>query len=146
MPCYTHDIFSNVEKKLYEKFPKLKRKNLVFNANGKIINKDKTLEQNNIKIASNILIIDKTLEDIEKRKEIIAVIFVSVEHMINYSIPCNIDDKFSSVKQELFNEYPELGSRKVMFLSNGSVVNESITLKENKIKNGNIILICYNDY
>ena len=146
MPCYTHDIFSKVENKLYERFPKLKRKNLDFNANEKIINKNMTLEQNNIKIGTNILIIDKSQNNMITMEEIIAVMLASADGNINISFACKIHDKFSTLKQKLLHEYPELSSKTIEFLHDGSVVDESKTLKENKIKNGSIILFVNIDY
>ena len=56
MPCKNTDIFSNIEKKLYLKFPNLKLKTINFIANGNIVNKSSTFEQNRIKSGDNILI------------------------------------------------------------------------------------------
>ena len=54
--CYISDIFTKVEKKLYDKYPDLKNKKIYFTVDGNIINKSETLEQNNIKNCTNILI------------------------------------------------------------------------------------------
>ena len=145
IPCYIYDIFSKVEKKLYEKHPNLKEKNIIFKVNGKIINKSMTLEQNNIKNGANILIIDRSKEDIDEKKKLISVMFVSVDQTVQHAIACHIYDEFSVVKEKLFNVYPELRIREVYFLAVGRIVKESMTLKENKIKNGTKILITYFD-
>ena len=54
--CKKTDIFSNIEKKLYKEYPILKKKKIYFIANGKVVNKSYTFEQNNIKSGDTILI------------------------------------------------------------------------------------------
>ena len=56
VPCYISDIFTTVEEKLYDKYPDLKNKQTYFTANGITINKSDTLEKNNIKNSTSILI------------------------------------------------------------------------------------------
>ena len=55
MICHKSDIFSNVIQKLYLKFPKFDKNNIEFTANGGIIDSSKTLEKNNIKKNTSIL-------------------------------------------------------------------------------------------
>ena len=50
-------------------------------------------------------------------------------------------DNFSKFEKKLFREYPELKKKKIYYLAGGKRVNESETLKYNKINNGAIILI-----
>ena len=56
IPCYISDIFTTIEEKLYDKNNELKNKNIYFTVDGVIINKTDTLEENNIKSCTNILI------------------------------------------------------------------------------------------
>ena len=56
VPCYTSDNFITVEEKLYNKYPELKNKQIYFTVNGNSINRSDTLEKNNIKSSTNILI------------------------------------------------------------------------------------------
>ena len=56
IPCYISDIFTTIEKKFYDKFPKLKNQKVYFTANGNTINRSETLEKNNITSSANILI------------------------------------------------------------------------------------------
>ena len=58
MICHKSDIFSNVLQKLYLKFPQFKSKNIQFTANGGIIDTSITLEKNNIKNSTSILVCD----------------------------------------------------------------------------------------
>lgn len=56
MACKKSDIFSKIEKKLYQEFPDLKSKNIYFIANGAFVDRSSTFEQNNIKSGNTILI------------------------------------------------------------------------------------------
>ena len=55
-PCYTSENFTKVEGKLYNEYPELKNKQIYFTVNGITINRSDTLEKNNIKSNTNILI------------------------------------------------------------------------------------------
>ena len=55
-PCYTSENFTKVEEKLYNKYPELKNKQIYYTVNGITINRSDTLEKNNIKSNTNILI------------------------------------------------------------------------------------------
>ena len=56
LPCNRWDLFSSIENELYIEYPELKNKNICFIANGQVINKSETLEQNKIKNSTTILI------------------------------------------------------------------------------------------
>ena len=56
IPCYNTDYFSSIEQKIYHKYPELVNKHINFIANGKIINRLYTLEQNDIQDNDQILI------------------------------------------------------------------------------------------
>ena len=56
MACKKTDIFSKIEEKLYHEFPQLKSKKIYFIANGNIVDRSSTFEQNKIKNGTTILI------------------------------------------------------------------------------------------
>ena len=56
MVCKKTDNFKLLEEKLYLDYPELKNKNLVFMANGSVINRYETLENNGIKPGNAIVI------------------------------------------------------------------------------------------
>ena len=56
MACKKTDIFENIVVKLYNEFPNLKNKKIYFIANGNVVNRSLTFEQNKIKNGSTILI------------------------------------------------------------------------------------------
>ena len=49
MACKSSDLFSSLEERLYQDFPKYRNGKNVFMVNANIIFKDKTLEENKIK-------------------------------------------------------------------------------------------------
>ena len=61
--CKIKDNFKVLEEKLYKDYPELKHKNLYFMANGNIINRDETLENNRIKNRNAILIYENELNN-----------------------------------------------------------------------------------
>ena len=78
-------------------------------------------------------------------ENIIAVNFVSSDHLINYPIGGLKSDKFSTIEEKLLNEFPELRKKDIYYIANGNVINRGLTLEQNKIKTGNTILIQYNE-
>ena len=56
MACKKTDIFENILVKLYNEFPNLKYKKIYFIANGNVVNRSLTFEQNKIKNGTTILI------------------------------------------------------------------------------------------
>ena len=79
------------------------------------------------------------------KEEPIAVVFRSTDGNINYPVAGYNLDYFSKFEQKLFREYPELKKKKIYYLAGGKRVNESETMKYNKINNGTIILIADDD-
>ena len=88
---------------------------------------------------------DKTKDDnLEKNKEKpIAVNFSSLDQKIHFPMVCYNTDIFSSVVNKLCIEFPELKHKNILFIHNGDVKNTSITIEQNKIKNGENILLEY---
>ena len=77
-------------------------------------------------------------------EKVFAVNFRTIDQSINYPVPCKSSDSFSSVEMQLYQEYPELRTKKdIAFIANGNVINRSITVGQNKIKRGDTILIQY---
>ena len=97
---------------------------------------------NNKKISIDVR---KLISKREKKEKIISIMFFIPEQNIHYPIPCNEFDSFSKIENKLFEEFPELKSKNIYYLANGNTVNKTTTIKENKIKNGDTILINYLD-
>ena len=92
--------------------------------------------------SQNLLTLNK-LPLVNEGNEIISVLFQSQDYKINYSIPCNTNDIFSEVINELFNIFPEYKNRKCCFLQNGEEIYLEQILKENKIKSGLPIIVIF---
>ena len=112
--------------------------------------KDKLKEQLEEEKKKNLKLLDELNRQKNKMnklmdtvKKSIAVIFISLDQNINYPITCNNLETFSSVEEKLYKEFPKLKKKDVYFLSNGIVIDRKITLEQNKIKGGSIILINY---
>ena len=56
LSCFNTDIFSDIEDELYNNYPELKFRNNVFLCGGKVLERMKTLEENNVKDDDKILI------------------------------------------------------------------------------------------
>ena len=67
--------------------------------------------------------------------------FVSENPAINYPMACEKTDNFASIEEKLYYEFPDLKFKRINFISNGNILNMFYTLEQNKIKNGDTILI-----
>ena len=56
LPCKNTDIFSRLEEQLFNEYPQYKNVNTYFTVDGKIIESNKTMEENNIKNSNVILL------------------------------------------------------------------------------------------
>ena len=143
------DNFIKCKEKLYDEYPELKNKNIYFISNGNIIKQNATLEENRIKNSDVIVICEVDNEDELSTENIIdehivLVHFISTDQNINYFAPCRDSDIFTKLEKKLYDEYPELKNKNIDYLLNGMLINKNATLKENRVKNGDVILI-FND-
>jgi len=53
--CKNADIFSKIEAKIYNEYPKYKASNTYFTVNGNVIDRSKTIEENGIKDGNTII-------------------------------------------------------------------------------------------
>ena len=56
MKCKKSDVFSKIEKELYRDYPDYKKQKVFFTANGKKIDKNKTMDENGIKNGTSIVL------------------------------------------------------------------------------------------
>jgi len=85
------------------------------------------------------------LNSINTVQKKIYVYLTSTDQNVNYAISCYNTDNFKIVEEKLYSEFPELKNKNLIFLANGSVINKSLTLEENKISSGTHILINNNE-
>ena len=75
----------------------------------------------------------------EIESKMMVVNFVSSQDIQNYSLICKSTDLFEKLEEKLFKDYPKYTKDKTFFLANGSRIETSKTLEENKIKNNSVI-------
>ena len=77
---------------------------------------------------------------------LMTVIFYSTEEEILYSLICKETDSFATLEKKLFEAYPEYQDSEYYFMVNGQKIKRFKTLKENKIKNSQIITLNQYDF
>ena len=82
---------------------------------------------------------------LEKDEKIISIIFISSDENLNYSIICKNTESFSKIESLLYDKYPEYKITNNYFILNGNKIDENKNLKENNIKNGDIIMLKINN-
>lgn len=80
-----------------------------------------------------------------KPKDIIHVSFLSVDRNINQSFECEKHELFGNLIIRLLKEFPYLKGKKCYFICNGDTINEYETIEENKIKNGDNVIIAFDN-
>jgi molybdopterin converting factor small subunit len=78
---------------------------------------------------------------LEKNENLMSVIFSSVNQKVNYSIVCKNTDTIHNLEVKLYQEFPRLYESENYFLCKGQIINKFKTFEENKIKNGDTILL-----
>ena len=59
----------------------------------------------------------------------------------DYSIIAKNTDPFSKVENILYEQYPSFKETKNCFLVNGEMIKKNLTIKDNKIKDGDVLLL-----
>jgi len=70
-----------------------------------------------------------------------SVIFISPNQKIHHSIICKKTDQFTKIETQLYKEYPDYRDLENYFVVNGQKINKYKTLKDNNIKNSDIITL-----
>ena len=78
------------------------------------------------------------------RKELISIIFSSTDKKINHSLICKKDDNFKVIENLLYESYPEYKQTENLFMVKGNKIDKNKTIKENNIKDNDIIVIVIN--
>ena len=103
----------------------------------KIINK-KNDEINVLKAKLNI----SNINNIQPGEQILAIGFTSSDQNIqNFFRPCKDSDLFVRLEEKLYDEYPKYKDIETYFLVNGKKVLRFKSIKENNIKNGQVIML-----
>ena len=104
-------------------------------------------------LRKNIVDLTNKLQQMNKQKSnctvsltfdnIICVNFVSIgiQDIKNYAIPCRDTDLFVRLEEKLNNDYPEYKNYDTYFLVNGRRIRRFKTLKENNIKERDLVCV-----
>ena len=85
-------------------------------------------------------------EPVNQDKKLITVYFTSSsQSILNFPLSSYNIDAFAIIEDKLYQEKPELKHKHVYFLCNGKIIDNSLTLEQNKIKDNDAILIQEND-
>ena len=127
---YESDISNSESKIINLKQPKNESKFVE-----KII--DNSNENNNldIKIEEKILILTNDA------KNAITLHFQSCDQTLNYAVTCKIRERFSVIVGEILDREPKFQENDFYCLCNGSKIKEHQTIQENKLKDGDRIII-----
>ena len=93
----------------------------------------------------------QTSEDLQKTEKFldltdneigaITLYFLSSDQSINYAVRCKNTDKFNFIVNKMLEKEPSLLEKGFYFLCNGTKINEYKDVKDNKLKNGDKIIM-----
>ena len=78
---------------------------------------------------------------LEENEDLISIIFCYKEKNRFYSIICKNTDSIHNLEDKLYKEFPELSGNSNSFLFKGKNIDKFQTIDDNKIKNGDMIII-----
>jgi len=122
----------------------LKTKNLFLNKAIKDLENNSNI--NNIKELKNEIQLFKSYCNFSNDEKLIKIKFISSKQDIDFSIITKNNEKFSKLEIPLYEKYQSYLDSENYFLVNGKKVNRNRTLKENNIKNGDVITLLINNY
>ena len=97
---------------------------------------------NNTKIEFTLDITKKNIINMkEDTKEIITLYFKSSDQLLSCKVLCKSSDKFNTIVNTIFDKVPRFIEIPIFFLCNGNKINEYKTIKDNGLKDGNIIIL-----
>ena len=79
--------------------------------------------------------------DLKERENLMPIIFQSIDESLHYAIICKKTDRFDTIENMLYDQYPIYLDKKNNFTVNGKNINKSKTMEQNKIKYSDIIIL-----
>ena len=102
------------------------------------LNKNKIYElENEIKILKSYFL--------PYGEQLLSIKIISMDQKIDLPIIIKNTEYFSEIEKKLYKKYPEFTETENYFLVNGTRINRLKTLKENNIKNNDILTLVKND-
>ena len=103
-------------------------------------------KNNDIKELENEIKLFKSYCKFSEEEKLISIKFISVDQEINFNIVAKNTDIFSKIEAILYEKYPKYVDSVNFFLVNGNRINNHRSLKDNKIKNNDIITLQIQDF
>jgi hypothetical protein len=151
---FSNNIMNKINNKVF--IQNRSHENNLIENNNKIFNKSPNninLLNNNIPntSSSNTIPLSKNENELRKNekhldlsnnsKEVITLHFQSSDQLINYAVRCNLSHRFNLIANQIFEKEPKFIENGVFFLSGGKKINEYKTIKDNQLKNEDVIII-----
>ena len=137
---------------LYNAIPDIENKDIFFLYNGIVLSEmEKTFRDYAITSGDKILVgdldnfVDFNENKGEKKDEFIIVQFISTDQLINIAIRGNKFAPLYILENELYNMFPDYRNKNCYFLANGWKCDKNKTLEENKIENGDKLIVVINE-
>ena len=106
---------------------------------GELTLKDKEIREKNKEIQKLNERISRFPFELSENEELMSVIFISTDQKIHCSVICKNTDQFTKVETQLYKEYPKYKDIENVFFVHGGKINKYKSLKDNNIKNNDII-------
>ena len=114
-------------------FQPLKNNSKVFSNNNNSVSQPQTSE--------DLQKVAKLLDLTDNEIGAITLYFLSSDQSLNYAVRCKNTDKFNFIVNKMLEKEPSLLEKGFYFLCNGTKINEYKDVKDNKLKNGDKIII-----
>ena len=98
-------------------------------------------ENTNLKVQGEPGVVEKILFLTNESTELITLHFKSSDQTINYAVRCNPNLRFNLIANKIFEKEPNFVENEFYFLSCGKKINEYKTIKDNQLKEGDVIII-----
>ena len=84
---------------------------------------------------------ERLLFDSPKNEKLINITIETGDQKIKYSLICKNTDKINDIEKMLYKKFPDFPKTENYFLCNGASIEKFKSLEENKIKDGDILLV-----
>ena len=100
---------------------------------------EKNSEINNLR--NNLINNNNIITSINPGEKIFAVSFTSINQDIHRAMACKNTDTFARIEEKIYNEYPKYKDYNTYLTVNGNTIKRFKTFDENKIKDGDTIIV-----
>ena len=110
----------------------------------KIEDLQKLLEEKNSEInnlRNNLINNNNIITSINPGEKIFGVFFTSTNQDIHRAMACKNTDTFARIEEKIYNEYPKYKDYNTYLTVNGNIIKRFKTFDENKIKDGDTIIV-----